>query len=423
MSGPLPEELQGARLRLLWSRPYLGAAVWSLVPVESPGLGTLGVDKWGRLYYDPAALKSWTPEQREGVLYHEVNHILRDHAGRLDPLTDSPVLANLAGDAEINDDVRDEKVPLPDGCVYPESFGLEPHKTAEEYLAALKSKLPKRPKTGSGKGLKGKGTPDGSGVPGDGTDGKDPRCGSGATGKTAPWEAGPPGSAGPDGKKAPDGMGPAEQGIVRKSVAEAVRAEASKSRGTVPAELVRWAEEYLKPKVDWRRELRGAVRASIGRAAGMEDYSFHKPHRRSAALGVVLPSLNRPIPRVAVVVDTSGSMGGDELSRAKAEVDGVLRTVGTPIEVLSVDAAVHSRKRVAHRSHVKLTGGGGTDMGVGVAAIAETKPRPNVGIIITDGYTPWPEVAPAGIRWVVCLVSDGQSPGWARTVRVPAAGA
>jgi predicted metal-dependent peptidase len=393
----LPEELQAARFKLLRTHPYLGAAVWSMVPVESPGLGTLAVDKWGRLYYDPEALRRWSPQERAGVLYHEVSHILRDHCGRLDSLTDSKELANIAGDMEINDDIKEETArwdkqrfgdpaSLPEGAIYPSTFQLQDHLTAEQYLEALKRKSVKVVV----------------------------KCGSGSHGQKEDWEEGPPGS----GNGVHEGMGPAEMGVVRKAVAEAVKAEMAKGRGTIPGGLARWAEAYLKPKVDWRRELRGAVRGAIGRATGKEDYTFTRPNRRSYAIGVILPSLMKPVPKVAVVVDTSGSMGGDQLCRAKAEIDGVLRTVGESIEVISLDAAVHARQKVRHSGSVKLVGGGGTDMRLGFNAVAQCKPKPDVVVFITDGDTPWPQSPPVGMRTVVCLVGSGTSPEWARTVRV-----
>lgn len=59
MTDKLPESLQVARLKLNHSHPYLGAAIWSLVPVKKDGLGTLGVDKWGRLYFDEEAVGKW----------------------------------------------------------------------------------------------------------------------------------------------------------------------------------------------------------------------------------------------------------------------------------------------------------------------------------------------------------------------------
>jgi predicted metal-dependent peptidase len=418
----LPETLQAARLKLLWDRPYLGAAVWSVVPVEVKGLGTLAVDKWARLYYDPEALARWNPEERTAVLYHEINHLLRLHAERLDPVTDAKLIANIAADCEINDDLKEEGMKLPAGCVYPSTFGMEDHKTAEEYLPILLKKFPPQP-GGSGSGQGPEGSPPGKGKgQGSGPPGTNP-CGSGATGKQEPWESPAPGTT----PNTPPGMGPAEQGVVRKAVAEAVRAEASKGIGNIPGYLKRWAEEILTPKVDWRAALRGAVRGAIGRAAGTEDYSFHRPARRSAAVRVILPSLVKPVPRVALTIDTSGSMGSKQLEQAIGEVKGVLRTVGQPIEVMSVDMEVHTKQRVGRASQVKLEGGGGTDMGVGLVAACALKPKPDVVVVLTDGQTGWPETQPNGIRVVIALLCDKgnvpQTPDWARTVVAEVAGA
>ena len=43
---------------------------------------------------------------------------------------------------------------------------------------------------------------------------------------------------------------------------------------------------------------------------------------------------------------------------------------------------------------VELLGGGGTDMGAGLAKAAELRPRPDLIIVLTDGYTPWPSAPP-----------------------------
>jgi hypothetical protein len=131
----LPEKLQAARLRLQHQRPYLAAALYSLVPVERRGLGTLAVDRWWRLYFDPEAVAAWDVKELAGVLYHEVTHLLRAHHERFEH-ADREV-ANVAADIEINDDIRAERVQLPEGALYPETFGFPEGLLAEEYYSRL----------------------------------------------------------------------------------------------------------------------------------------------------------------------------------------------------------------------------------------------------------------------------------------------
>ena len=146
----------------------------------------------------------------------------------------------------------------------------------------------------------------------------------------------------------------------------------------------------------------------------MVDYSYRRPSRR-AHDDVILPTLQRPIPDVAIVVDTSGSMDDDLLGRALAEVEGVLKRAGlrqcacsrsTPTSTPSATSPAPPRSLLA--------GGGGTDMGEGIAAAAALRPRPSVVVVLTDGYTPWPDRAPPGMRVVVGLLGGGwEPPRWA----------
>jgi predicted metal-dependent peptidase len=137
---------------------------------------------------------------------------------------------------------------------------------------------------------------------------------------------------------------------------------------------------------------------------------------------VVLPALRRPVPEIAVVCDTSGSMSDDLLAMALAEVEGLLRALGLArqLRVIACDAAAGPAQRVSSARQVTLTGGGGTNMGAGIEAACGLRPRPAVTVVLTDGYTPWPASPPKGMRVVAGLLGDDapDAPDWTRSVRV-----
>ena len=47
------QKLAEARILAARKMRYMTHQVMSLIPVERPGLGTMAVDDYGRLYYDP----------------------------------------------------------------------------------------------------------------------------------------------------------------------------------------------------------------------------------------------------------------------------------------------------------------------------------------------------------------------------------
>lgn len=216
--------------------------------------------------------------------------------------------------------------------------------------------------------------------------------------------------------------------MTRRRVAQAVRDHAAnRSRGHLPAGWRRWADQTLAaPTIPWRRVLASAVRRAIAHAAGCHDYAYSRPGRRRIPR-IITPALRRPLVTVAAVVDTSGSMGQSELDAAMAEVKGVITAAGIGTQrltVLACDAAVGATSRVRRVEEVQLVGGGGTDMRVGIAAAEAARPRPDVIVVFTDGYTPWPE-RPTRARLVVAIIgaqaTSVHAPDWATTVRVTAA--
>jgi predicted metal-dependent peptidase len=112
-----------------------------------------------------------------------------------------------------------------------------------------------------------------------------------------------------------------------------------------------------------------------------------------------MPSLLKPLPTIAIVIDTSGSVADSELGTALGETAGILKAGGAKgnrINVYSCDAAVHTAQNVCAAEQITLAGGGGTDLREGIRRAQATTPRPDVIVVITDGHTPWPDQRPAG---------------------------
>jgi predicted metal-dependent peptidase len=402
-------EIEGLAAARLWAAtkfPYLATGVFGAQVIAERDSGTVSVDESWRMRADPELTAAWTPAQLGSVLIHHVCHLLRTHGERARGAGVRPDEASewiRAADAEINDDLVPAGLDLPGRPVLPRDLRAEDGRLAEQYFDGIR----RAARAGSGAGA---GTGDRSAS--SGTAGAWLDCGSGADGMPRPGQ----------GHGVPDGLSRWQADLLRRQVAQDVIAHGQQP-GTVPAGLLRWAEEILAPKVNWRAVLAAELRRAVAEVSGAVDYSYRRPSRRSAVAGrVILPALRRPVPEVAVVCDTSGSMTADLLAMVLAEVEGLLRALGLArqVRVLACDTAVGPAQRVSSARQVQLVGGGGTDMGTGIAAAAALRPRPAVTVVLTDGYTPWPSSPPKGMRVVVGLLG-GQAPDappWARSVRV-----
>lgn len=381
-----------ARLWATSQMPYLASALFAAPVVVDEGSGTVAVDRSWRVRLDPAVADGLEIEELGRLLLHLVGHLVRDHAERAERAGiaegDGPERWNRATDAEINDD-HDELGLVPGVAPdLPAHFSQRAGRLAEEYLPAAPV-------------------------------GRRWDCGPGCDGQPRPWcdEARPGTTPGLDSRQGD---------LLRQSVAAALQLASAQQPGTVPGGWLRWAESVLPSRVDWRRVLAAEIRHGIASVAGAVDYSYRRPSRRAGvAPRVVLPSLHRPVPDVAVVCDTSGSMHDELLSRALSEVEGILTKAGVRqacLRVLAVDTNVHAVRRVTSARQVELAGGGGTDMGAGIEGAISLRPRPSIVVVLTDGFTPWPSEAPKGARVIVGLLSQSvgmvppPTPGWARTV-------
>lgn len=412
-----------ARIKATRLRPYFASCLLALLPVRK-AIGTMGVDKYGRIYYDPVKMKEWGAEKSSAVLIHECGHILRFHSQRAEIQGVTRATAetwNIAGDMAINDDLEEERLPLPDPHVSPKSVArdygidIENNRSEEEYYWLIKNKVeenqihicidPDCPFKNNKQGNSPKG-PKGKHV-------HLKNCGSGATGIKAEWEEEGIGSG------EERGLTEAEIKSIQRQVAQAIK-DHIKSRGTVPGDWERWADDIIGNKVRWETELRVSLRQLIANRSGMVDFTLSKMSRRQSCFPkIVLPSLRRPSPKVAIIGDTSGSMDNRALGRIQAEVKSILKSTGAINDTLflSVDAEVHNAKKVVKPTQIKFYGGGGTDMRVGFQYLVDKKIRPNVVVLFTDGYTPYPKDT---FPWktIVILIGEAAEEGIPKSFKV-----
>jgi predicted metal-dependent peptidase len=396
----MDERICAARLRAAYLFPYFSSGLFALIPIETDDLSrtagqvTMGVDKRWRMIYNSGIFDQWSINEIASVMVHEVMHLLRDHPIRSCVSSQAEhMIWNLAADCEINDDIKDIK--LPKGVIYPkETFGFDEGLMAEEYFKLLMDKAEEIKQQ----------------IP-------NPTVGGGACGGCATGEGDDESVPEGDGTGSVQGVTGKEVEVIKNTVAKDIQDYArSKGRGSIPGGFERWADDMLRSTVPWRTILNGCIRGMIGETQGMVNYTYSRPARRQSIYGkIIMPSLRAPKPNVAVQIDTSGSMSNKDLAHAIGEVDGILKGLAVDVTVISNDSSVGHVQKVKSRKQISLVGGGGTNMGPGIEAAAQLKPRPDFLVIVSDCDADWGKFIP---KFPVIVVKVGsyncQPPDWVK---------
>ena len=261
--------------------PYLAHALFALVPVTCPEVRALAVDEHWRLYVNPDWLVATEVPEIARELAHETWHLLQEHAARArDMHVDSSTAEQWtqAADATVAATLGVDRL-RPASLADAGDLELPADRSAEEYYALLSQLPPPQPD----------GAPEGRPGPG---------CGSGCDGLPRDHELPPDSDVG--------AVDPDDAQQIRRRVAIDYREHVT-GRGTDPGDALRWANQLLEPRIAWEPLLSGAVRRAVGWVNGRTDYTYTRPSRRqSSSRNVVLPGMRRPLPSVAMVVDTSG---------------------------------------------------------------------------------------------------------------------
>lgn len=177
--------------------------------------------------------------------------------------------------------------------------------------------------------------------------------------------------------------------------------EGAKSRGEIPGGLEAQLDILLAPPIiDWRRIIR-----EFTKTAGHVTMSSTMS-RRSKRYGTFPASRIRRLQKIAIIIDTSGSMSDREFEQAISEVAGALQS-NCQVIVVQADSQVDDvavyDKKLPNLTRVTRHGMGGTSFDDGLEYVKsggkldKHEEFPIIGnvdgvVYITDGYAPAPEL-------------------------------
>jgi predicted metal-dependent peptidase len=171
---------------------------------------------------------------------------------------------------------------------------------------------------------------------------------------------------------------------------------------------MREIEELLSAKVRWQDELREYAQTVC---AGKDYSTWRRPNRRFVSAGVYLPSsISETVGEVVIGIDTSGSIGGDELSQFLGECAAIFAAVKPEaVRLLYWDTAVCRAERYTQDqldqivTSTKPEGGGGTAPSCVPMYMNTNNIKPQVSIMLTDGYvgSDWGANWPSPVVWCV----------------------
>lgn len=423
-------KVQVIRYAVVHNLPYIRRILFTLQPVETelPDHIFMSVDQAARWYVDSKKLESLPLSELCACTVHEVFHLMNLHfkRGENKKAVNPKGIPywNIAGDEAINSKFGRDGITcfnLPENSIKPELFQHPKHLTAEDYYQLLVNEEEQQKSNSKKQESKDK----------DNKDSKEKKeqeksgCGSCSGQGDFPWEING-GEADPTSEKNP-GVCELEISRVAEQVAEDIKKAASANPGNVPASLVRWAEDFLKPKINWRKELQHAIITAYQITKGKLNYSYFKRSRRQTAFDdLILPGFIGNKVHVGIIMDTSGSMGEEELKKGKTEIFSILNKVDCDITLISCDAQVHSSTVVKNKKDIKFTGGGGTYLPVGYEFLSKiSNPKVNIIITITDLETRWPKDPIPNTKNIIVNVSarenpyfQKQVPSWAKVYNI-----
>ena len=216
-----------------------------------------------------------------------------------------------------------------------------------------------------------------------------------------------------------------EKKVLEREIDQAIRQGVmahQKIAGVGSGDLDRDLLDLLEPKVDWREMLRDFVKSTC---SAKDTSSWRRVNRRFLSMGTYMPSLiGEKVGHLVIAVDTSGSVGQEELSGFLTEVRGIAEEVKpSQVDLIYWDSrvAAHEEYTESDVSNIinstKPRGGGGTSPSCVSEYLKEKRIEPECIIVLTDGYVgnDWGRDWTAPVLWAIlggdkdCVAGNGKT--------------
>ena len=190
-----------------------------------------------------------------------------------------------------------------------------------------------------------------------------------------------------------------------------------KDHGTIPGPingLIDAMLEKRKPKVDWRRALR------IFSTSSRRTRVVHTMKRVSKRYGTRPGIKIAHFQKIAVAIDTSGSISMEQLNLLFSEIHGMWRQ-GAELEIIECDARVQRHYSYRGKLPTSISGGGGTSFDPVFTFLKKNRHMQFDGCIyLTDGYASEPKVRPpCKLIWVVTSGGNESALKYGRIIKLP----
>ena len=408
MSGPddVSTKLGAARTRLIVEKPFIGALVMHLplVPADAAWCETVATDARA-IYFNPAYITRLDFAQTQFVLAHEALHCALGHFARRSHRTLHRW--DIATDYAVNLLLVDDGLKAPPGALINAEFrGL----SAEEIYPLIPPDFTEgtldrhlfdepaasahaKSKSGTGVGLRYE--------PHEGASGA--AEGGGQSDET--WD-----DAGNEARRKrsaqlplPHEMNAREREDLARQWQSRMAAAAQQARraGRMGESWLRTVDQLLQPRLPWR-QLLARYMMSLAR----DDYSFQRLSRRDG--DALLPRLASGEVNLFIALDTSGSIGNEELAQFAGEIDALKGQIRARVTLHACDERLDRRGPWIYRAWERLVlpeqvgGGGGTSFVPVFDWIAATHAQPDLMLYFTDAEGTFPANAPDyPVIWLV----------------------
>ena len=352
----------------------------------------------GRIEYNPTAIDALQDNQLKDLLKVEMIRILLQHPYARQPLGCKPMMLQTASDMVISPAYQFSWVDL----AKPEDYGLPAGQYYEWYANRLNDMAVHHDGDAPSEGNSDTNEQPGEDIsaPSVGQSDQSQDLQSASLG-TDDEDSGENDKAGGESKDTDYTALWEEDQFQARQITDLV--QSSTQWGSLPGDMVELIKKAAEGKIDYRGALR-TFRSSI--LSQKRRLTRMRPSRRFGF--EQMGSHYDFTTRLLIAIDTSGSVGSEELGRYFRIITTFFKYGIQEIDVLMFDHEVQGEpitftEAKKNIQEFKVRGRGGTSFQAPVDYVKE-KPNYDGLIIITDGYAPTPEVPPflrAKLLWVI----------------------